>query len=731
MRSPFTLILLALVAVLVVLTALRQVHGDLGSLFGESARPEHTNLFTFETAEVAKVTLAAPDGTQGEFRLENGVWIATKPWEDVADARVIQSLIDFSQKLRIEDRIPRDEVEDLANYGLESARIEVELADRDGKALSQFHIGRNTSWRYRDSEDNNFPTVVVRPTGSFEDDFLYVCADQADPRLRQVGIRNLFDIGLKRFRDHQVFYFHPRFASEIILQTRRSSLALEKTSSEPKAPWLLTKPFELAADPDAVKTLIGTLGSLSAIAVVDPATVTLPPATEENIGLTITAVFAKETEQEKLIRAQFFRPLTAEDRTIYARVSMPGQAAKEGTELKLRSAILRIPTGPDALLTKLPRGVNDLRSRTLTSLSIRQLESLTITDNRNREVNLDLQWNPHERAKRWHATSKGYRGPANEEQVALTFEVLFQKPVLRFVNDAASDLAPYGLADPERVVELTLEGGKSMRYLLGRKTQQQHFLRFAGQPYAVSLTARAAKDPANATDAINKLRFIKNPELIKVEAPELLGFDGTRLFSIPTSDGETAQLELGVIESSAFYSTKEGSNRVAEVAPSFLDGVPTAPYRWREARLWNIDSFEVRGMVIKRRGEPDLNLKFNYFRQQWQAEQEGQDISPRLNTNKANRLLEKIAAIRVQKWLGPPTAASSDRLAFPDLEISVLIEEVDATGAMQGLRPQTLAIASAGRTTSNRVFLGRSSTVRDLFLLDLATVQGLAVGLIE
>lgn len=720
MRSTFTIILTVLAVLLAGLTAIQVTQGSLDSVLGSGGKKKGDLIYKFSPEEVSRMILTGPEGSRAVISREGGHWITEEPWQDLADARLAQSISHFASQLLIEDSLKRDEVENLAEFGLQNDRIEIQLTDADGRELCHFHLGRNTAWRSVDAEENNFPTVVIRPIGGKGEDSLYICADRADPKLRTIGIRSLFQQSLIRFRDHRVFYNHPRFASEITLAGEAAAITLAKDPESRS--WLITKPFQLSADPAAIQKTIALLGALEATEVLDPSAVTLPPPSPANIARTITTKFSLVDGKEETISLFVYPPETPDALTVFGRV---------GQDLdRLRPAVLRLPNAPRSPLSQLPTGVNELRNRTLTSLSVAQIKALEISDSRGREVSLSLARDPHERALRWYAQAAGYTGPANEQQVADTFETLVKEEVLRFVDDAATNLASYGLDQPLRSIQITLKDDSQLTYHLGRKIRDRFYARLPGGKQAVEVGESILSQPERHRAALQKLRDPASSGLLPVESPVLLGFNGN-LTATVNLDQVLTEVEIGRRQEAVYYATREGSQRVSQVSSSALSTLTVQPFEWRDTRLWNLNAFEVRGIIIERRGRAPLNLRYEFFKQSWTASQSGKDLTARLNTNKANRLLEKLAELRVKKWISRETSAASALLEFPNLKISILVEEVNEEGNTTGLKPQTLEIVSGGSGSGNRLFYGRSSSAPDLFLLDLSVVQRLAVELLE
>ncbi|MDB4430053.1 hypothetical protein N9283_04545, partial [Akkermansiaceae bacterium] len=175
----FSSIFLTLIALALGGLVILQTHdGNLYRLFGAPPLGQDDTLYDFDPKEVGRIEILGADGTQGVLEKIGGAWVVKKPWEDIADPSVALGIINFAGNLVIEDVIDRDEVDDLAEFGLSSSKIELQLYDKGGTPLCHFNLGNNTAWRslVLDEDDgpslygttekertSSFPTVVIWP----------------------------------------------------------------------------------------------------------------------------------------------------------------------------------------------------------------------------------------------------------------------------------------------------------------------------------------------------------------------------------------------------------------------------------------------------------------------------------------------------------------------------------------------------------------------------------------
>ena len=738
MRHLSSILLVFIALALGGLVMLQRHDGNLYRLFGSPPLGVSDKVYEFDSNDVGRIEILSADGVQAVMEKIGGAWVVEKPWNDIADPLVAQAIVNFASNLVIEDVIDRDDVDDIAEFGLRESKIELQLYDKGGSPLCHFNLGRYTAWRsiVIDEDDgpslygktekektSSFPTVVIWPAEREQRDYLYVCGDRANSAIRRVGIRSLFDQKLRLLRNHGVFYRPPAYAAEISLSQGTSEIVIARDRLTKDSPWRVTKPYDLAANPDAVKSLIGALTTLRATAVLDESSEALADPLPENLSQTIKVKFFLPDGSISNPTSVFVYPPETPDAEVISSIIGTGPNQK-------RPAILKLPR---ASLDLLPNNVNELRSRTLTALDIAQIKELKISDSRGRDLSLSLEYDPHERAQRWHATLPGYQGPANEEQVGVLFKALFVDEILSFKDDNAIALGTYGLDTPQRKVQLLLKDGKSLQFAIGQARETHFYAKNIKSSRVVEISPEsfiALKSGRNIPELTPLLRELPAPTN---EAPETLALFGITkpLTTTLSSDSGPVRIEYGSVELTHFYSNEEGTARVAEVSPQILTKIAMEDFRWRTPRIWSIDPFEVENLVIERAGRPPLQLSYNFFSRKWQAKINGKDVTARLNTNKANRLLEKLADLKAHRWLGPSSANAAFQLNKPDLSISVFLEKVDDTGKKDGQILRQLKIAQVVRGAENRFFYGSLSDEPDFFLIEVGAVRGLAVELME
>jgi len=747
MRILPTIFIILIALLLGGLVALQQITGNLDFLFGAPSKKVGEMVYNFDPGEVGRIHILNHDGTRGVLVKSGGAWKLDEPWDDYADARTVKSLIDFAARLQIEDVINRDDVEDLADYGLKKSRIEVELFDKNGSPLCHFKIGRSTAWRGFDpteelkpGEDrSSFATLIIRPFEDGMEDYLYVCTDIVDPNIREIDIRALFDESLRQFRGHQIFYNTPLYAAEIILKEKNSEITLKRADLQQTTPWKIHKPFDLATNPENLNKLIVGLAQLQAHHVLDESAIALPDPLPENIDHSITIrYFMPDGALSDPVTASFYPPETEQSPDVRVVVT-------EGSEK--RPAILLVPRIAGSTLASLPRSVNALRSRTLSSLAVRQIKAVEIGGPEGRNVKLTLELDPHERAQRWHTVAgqyqgtdgaflEQYRGPASEAQTAELFSSLIKDEVVGFTNDAATDPKKYGFDQPLRQIKITLKDESVANFVIGEQLLPHYYAKRAdqGRPLEISEAAYKAALDGKAHRELTILPTADGNQVTPQDL-SLLGLDNPTDVTVPFSNG-TLAIHVAQRPARHYYANRldeddKNTPHVIEIKNDSIAKMELQPFRWRTSRLWNINRFDIKGLIIKRQDAPTLELEYNFYTQIWRATSEGKDVTALLNPHKAEKLLKKLSDIQVHHWLGLVSDSAAHRLQSPTLEISVLIEEIDEDGERLGLVPHVLKLSQIVPDVPNQLYYGSTSLDPNYFLVDVATVGRLAVKLLE
>jgi hypothetical protein len=464
MRSPtFTLLLLILTLAIAGVATVSISEGNLNRLFGKPVAQEGDRLYTFDPNEVYRIRLNG-NGSHAECVFEDKRWRIVSPWNDRMDPRFADAILLFTLGTRVVDAIPKGKLEsaqslDNDGQGLKDGITAVRIENKSGKALAQYFLGKQTAFRSIDDKGVETPTVLVRPVDkNRKDSFTYACTGDINP---------IFKDGFRSLRDHHPFYFNPLVLETIRINNAEGEMTLSQTAPESKK-WRIVKPQELRTDPAAVATLLHDLVNLRAIRVSNRAEVTLPPA-EAGKGETIALkYFGQSTETIFEISP----PASANAETVHATISDRPEAV---FELNLKP-LAADPAGAKSAdeddmiaIANLPDTVNELRNQALTNIDGASLAGIMISPSTGAPIAL-VRESPT-------SDFKVQIGETLEQPNLDTLQRLLvaitKTKVVRFMDDAATDMSIYGLDSPSLVLRFasfstTTDDGFQLAFGQGR-----------------------------------------------------------------------------------------------------------------------------------------------------------------------------------------------------------------------------------------------------------------------
>ncbi len=436
-------------------------------LFGKPQALPGEHLFAAETLDrVREITLTNSDGDIANFVLNENYWQATEPWADRADPLHMRALVQFTALLKIEDIIPARELS-IEECGLSNGHVKVTMRDNKGTIICDYLIGRQTAWRIGNEElKTSTPTIFIQTFQQGLEENVYVCSEASAD-----SIHKLFNNQFERFRDHHPFYFNPHYLESIRVQSTQGDVVISR--QDVTSAWSITKPLELRIDPGSLQNLFTDLAQLTAIQVEDRANVTLPSGEGATAQARELSIQFANTGNETILR--IYPPAEENDTTALATVSDRPDAV---FQLPLTAAVAQPNT---TSLSKLELGVNDLRAKTMTHLNGPQLKTVILKPKGLMPVM--LQRTPK---TTWRVLRKSGWQEANQDAVINLMTAFTRDHVQKFVTDAATDLTPYGLNQPDQpFLQIAFISFKdeSMRVAFGRDPENENiYAHIVGKP---------------------------------------------------------------------------------------------------------------------------------------------------------------------------------------------------------------------------------------------------------
>lgn len=456
MRSiTFTFLLLVLAVAVSWVAVIRTKEGNLDSFFGKQATKIGDRLYEFDVTKVRRIRLIGND-ISAECVFENGHWQIVKPWNDRMDPWMADAILRFTLGTRVVDAMPVDKL-DSAQGGFTDGTIEIRIDDEKGESLAKYRLGRKTAYEvYDEKTRQSDASVFVQTREKGRRDYVYACSGDIHPA---------FIDGFRPLRDHHPFYFNPLALESIRIRNAEGEMQLSRQDPGEKTPWRIVMPLPLRTDVTEVKRLLSDLMRMQAKRVSSRAEVTLPAVQPGGTGHLIALRHFGEKEETIL---EIF-PAKPDAETVYAVVSNRPDAVFELLNKPVAPEVAGAPMGPDdtiVTLATLPDTVNELRNQTLTNLDVTSLQGIMIIPSTGEPIALGRQAeNQH-----WQLqlADGQQQQPLNELALFKLLKAVTTTRVAGFPDDAATDLAPYGLDRPSLALRFVAFGNEGFELRFGQ-----------------------------------------------------------------------------------------------------------------------------------------------------------------------------------------------------------------------------------------------------------------------
>ena len=196
-------------------------------------------------------------------------------------------------------------------------------------------------------------------------------------------------------------------------------------------------------------------------------------------------------------------------------------------------------------------------------------------------------------------------------------------------------------------------------------------------------------------------------------------------------DNQALELRFGIDGKGGFFVNRLGTPTVMRVDESLIAAIAVRPYEWRHARLWSVDRVNLVSIKQTRGTDPPLILKYTFNTEAWQAERDGKDLTPSLDSARANYMLSVLEGLKVSRWLSTTDENAIAALKNPLLTLTVTEFTVDEEGETTGVRDRTVTFAPAAPGENPGFYYGRLDKEEHPFLLDRETYLKLSGELLE
>jgi hypothetical protein len=426
----------------------------LDNISTQPAKEKFTPLFDQNLFTTSNVVIETPDHKKMvfSFNAKTGLWFGTKPWQDRADGpKAVEKLILFALNAEIQDHIEVNK-ENSKELGFGKTAFKVRFTNSLNNTIADFSIGKSSAWKKKiEGEDEILiPTVYLRLKGKGADDHIYLCTDTSG------DIHSLFADKARAFRDHRPFALNIDTLQKVRLLRGKTEIVL--SHALPTAPWVLTKPLELATGRIAAMQFLANLSKLEAITLHPSNSVTLPDNPEGMLEVSVTTFGSDEEVTLK----------------VYPAVEGAGScfATVSNRDIVFELPLIATPKTSN-YITQLPDSVNELRSRKMMQWSKQARTDL-------RSIIVRSPKTPSEPVIVARIPGYPYKliTPNNEKEAIdeSVFAELMQKiantPIKDFASDAAIDLAPFGLDKPSIIVDFIFFGSAPVQLHFGKVTRE-------------------------------------------------------------------------------------------------------------------------------------------------------------------------------------------------------------------------------------------------------------------
>ena len=307
------------------------------------------------------------------------------------------------------------------------------------------------------------------------------------------------------------------------------------------------------------------------------------------------------------------------------------------------------------------------------------------------------------------------------------------KPALNFISLSELPLAVNDLRDPT----LTNLNIQSLRGIIIQPATGAEILisRTPPRPWMATIEGSAAE--ANEERLFSLLKAVTESRAIGFEsdaATDLTPWGLHRPFlklRFLGQDNQGLELAFGIDGKGGYFVNRLGTPTVMRVDPSLVASIPVRPYEWRHARLWSLNRYNLKGIERISRNEPALDLRYIFKTEQWTVNQDGKDVTSRLDPLRANAMLSVLEGLKVNRWLSPTDESAITALATPSLIFRVIETATNDVGDFTGLTTREIRLAPGSSGPNPGFYYGKLSSDTHPFLLDRETYNRLATNLLE
>ncbi len=191
----------------------------------------------FDTEQVAKIEIIAPDGTT-TLAKQNGEWAVASMDNYPADSEGVAQLLTKVTELKNTQRVSNNP-EKQSEFEVDSTGVEAKLMDANDKLLAHLFVGKITP---------GFLSSYVR------------VADSNDVYVAQGSLQSVFNKGTRTWKDRTIFDFNKGITTELNISSPDETVELRLDEN---GAWQMLKPIAATANTTEVDNLLTTLSGLN------------------------------------------------------------------------------------------------------------------------------------------------------------------------------------------------------------------------------------------------------------------------------------------------------------------------------------------------------------------------------------------------------------------------------------------------------------------------------------
>lgn len=365
-------------------------------------------LFTFAKDTVSEVQLTYPERSLHLKKDAAGKWRVVQPIDTEADETTVTNLVNAIADAEI-SRILDEPAQDPALYGLNAPAVKLQVTLKDGKALPQILVGKDTPVGF---------SVYLQKEG--ETKLLLT------PQAFRLGLTK----EVKDIRDKTILSLQPGEVKKIEITGQDKDISLTKTETG----WVLEKPTNGKADDAQVQTFLTAVQNLKAVDFVEQ-----PVLEAKEYGLAppqLTLAFSTGTENAKKTL------LVGGEKTVDSQSKQRYLKREEQTTLFLAA---------DWVFRDLDKSVDDFRDKTIARFTQEHATKITVKRRDQQDFTLTRGAD-----KKWTIDKTG-EGVFQEAAATQLISALADLRGYEVAADNPPDLAVYDLATPTVAVVVSDE----------------------------------------------------------------------------------------------------------------------------------------------------------------------------------------------------------------------------------------------------------------------------------